>query len=273
MPELFYDGSQDPEFIAELEAEQADSEQIGSQIQEAESQRLAGKFESAEELERAYLELQQLLGKKSAEKTDDDESSEEDSQEDEEAKEEAKEEDDEFDAVAIVAALNEEYAANGTLSQETIDNLQQLSPLDVAALFLQAGVNPAQESKEPQALTKEEADAFVNMAGGQEQYNAMVAWGRENYAPAEVDAFNQVIESGDQNSIYFAILALKSRYAEAEGAEGRQLTRTRPSSSRGDVFRSQAEVQRAMADPRYDEDPAFRQDVFEKLARSNLDYD
>ena len=268
MPELFYDGSQDPEFIAQLEAEQADSEQLGEQIQEAESQRLAGKFESAEELERAYLELQTLLGKKSGDSTED-EYSEEDPQEDDETKDE---EDDEFDAAAVVAALNEEYAASGTLSQETIDNLQQLSPLDVAALFLQAGVVQPQAT-EPKALTKQEADAFINLAGGEQQYNAIVTWGRENYAPEEVEAFNEVINSGYSNSIYFAILALKSRYAEAEGADGRQLTRTRPSSSRGDVFRSQAEVQRAMNDPRYDEDPAYRQDVFERLSRSNLDYD
>jgi len=39
-----------------------------------------------------------------------------------------------------------------------------------------------------------------------------------------------------------------------------------------DVFRSQAEVVRAMADPRYDNDPAYRNDVFEKLERSNIQF-
>ena len=39
-----------------------------------------------------------------------------------------------------------------------------------------------------------------------------------------------------------------------------------------DVFRSQAEVVEAMSDPRYDRDPAYRNDVFEKLSRSNLNY-
>jgi hypothetical protein len=39
-----------------------------------------------------------------------------------------------------------------------------------------------------------------------------------------------------------------------------------------DAFRSQAEVVQAMADPRYDNDPAYRNDVFEKLSRSNIDY-
>ena len=37
-----------------------------------------------------------------------------------------------------------------------------------------------------------------------------------------------------------------------------------------DVFRSQAEVIQAMNDPRYDSDPAYRQDIFNKLDRSDL---
>ena len=36
-----------------------------------------------------------------------------------------------------------------------------------------------------------------------------------------------------------------------------------------DVFRSQAELVQAMSDRRYDRDPAYRQDVIEKLERSD----
>ena len=39
-----------------------------------------------------------------------------------------------------------------------------------------------------------------------------------------------------------------------------------------DGFRSQAEVVRAMSDPRYDTDPAYRQDVYDKLERSNVQF-
>jgi hypothetical protein len=38
----------------------------------------------------------------------------------------------------------------------------------------------------------------------------------------------------------------------------------------GDVFRSQAELVAAMSDPRYDKDPAYRQDIADKLAVSNI---
>ena len=40
----------------------------------------------------------------------------------------------------------------------------------------------------------------------------------------------------------------------------------------GDVFRSQAEVVAAMGDPRYDRDPAYRNDIYEKLDRSDLKF-
>ena len=42
----------------------------------------------------------------------------------------------------------------------------------------------------------------------------------------------------------------------------------KPPSSSGNQFRSQAELVKAMADTRYETDPAYRQDVMEKLTRS-----
>ena len=42
--------------------------------------------------------------------------------------------------------------------------------------------------------------------------------------------------------------------------------------SGGDVFRSQQELVAAMNDRRYDNDPAYRQDVIEKLDRSDLQF-
>ena len=45
------------------------------------------------------------------------------------------------------------------------------------------------------------------------------------------------------------------------------VTGTAPKEST-DVFRSQQEVVAAMGDRRYDNDPAYRRDVMEKLARS-----
>ena len=68
-----------------------------------------------------------------------------------------------------------------------------------------------------------------------------------------------------------AVAGLKSQYEEVNGYEGRMLS-GKGAPQQVDTFRSQAEVVQAMADPRYDNDPAYRNDVFEKLSRSNIDY-
>ena len=39
-----------------------------------------------------------------------------------------------------------------------------------------------------------------------------------------------------------------------------------------DTFRSQAELVKAMSDPRYEDDPAYRQDLIEKLDRSDVQF-
>ena len=58
---------------------------------------------------------------------------------------------------------------------------------------------------------------------------------------------------------------------EANGYEGRMLSGKSPKTS-GDVFRSQQQVVDAMSDPRYDTDPAYRQDIIAKLDRSDLQF-
>ena len=49
------------------------------------------------------------------------------------------------------------------------------------------------------------------------------------------------------------------------------VTGTAPKES-NDQFRSQAEVVQAMSDPRYELDPAYRQDIMNKLSRSKVSF-
>ena len=83
--------------------------------------------------------------------------------------------------------------------------------------------------------------------------------------------YDSVMNKGDRNAMYFAVLALNNRYQNANGVEGQLITGKGAPQSK-DAFRSQAEVVRAMSDPRYDTDPAYRQDVAAKLERSNINF-
>ena len=86
-----------------------------------------------------------------------------------------------------------------------------------------------------------------------------------------ISTFDNIISSGSIDAIKLAVTGLKSQYDAANGVEGKMVTgKTAPNN--GDVFRSQAELVRAMNDSRYDSDPAYRQDVIEKLDRSDLEF-
>jgi len=59
---LQYDGSQPTEVVQSLSAEEQDSLAVGEALQQEQQNLLAGKYKSAEELERGYLELQKRMG-------------------------------------------------------------------------------------------------------------------------------------------------------------------------------------------------------------------
>ena len=83
-----------------------------------------------------------------------------------------------------------------------------------------------------------------------------------------IDAFDSLINSGDVNAVKFAVTGLKAQYEAANGYEGTMVTGKAPKTNT-EVFRSQPELVAAMNDPRYDRDPAYRQDVIDKLERSD----
>ena len=120
-------------------------------------------------------------------------------------------------------------------------------------------------------LTEEQADFLMNMVGGEKAYKSMLDWASENFSKHEVNMYDNVMASGNANAIFFAVQALQARYGEGVGTDGETLT-GRGAGSADDSFQSQAELVAAMNDPRYDRDPAYRADVFEKLDRSNLQF-
>ena len=120
-------------------------------------------------------------------------------------------------------------------------------------------------------LSDKEAAELTNMVGGEDKYLEMLQWAGETLSEKEIEMFDTVVATGNKNSCYFAIKALQDRYTDAVGKEA-PLVSGRSSAEKSNVFRSQAEVVAAMGDSRYDKDPAYRQDVFNKLERSQLQY-
>jgi len=130
------------------------------------------------------------------------------------------------------------------------------------------------EEEEPSAdqLTEEQASQLFEMVGGEKAYKSMLNWAGENMSKEEIEMYDSVMATGSANSIYFAVQALNNKYNDAVGSDGELLTGKRSAAQQNEQFRSQQELVQAMNDPRYDRDPAFRDDVIRKLQNSDIEF-
>ena len=261
---LSYDNTPETEVLTE---EEQNSLEVGEQLEAEQQGLLAGKYKNAEDLEAAYLSLQKKLGQEEDEV--DYESTDEGYEEEEGSDEEIF---DEAPAVSLINEASEEYYANdGTLSEETIERFSEMSSQDLVNAYLEIQANNPQANPQGIELSDAQVNTVMNAAGGEANYNEVVAWAGNNLDNRSIDAFDSVVDSGNTAAINIAFAGLQARYDEANGYEGRML-QGKAADSRGDVYRSQAELVAAMGDPRYDTDPAYRADVIEKLNASDLEF-
>ena len=133
---------------------------------------------------------------------------------------------------------------------------------------------PAEKSEEPdsaESLSEEQAEYLMDMVGGDKAYKSMIDWAGQNFSKEEISMYDGVMESGDPNAIFFAVQALQARYNDNVGSDGQLLT-GKGAENTNDSFKSQAELVAAMSDPRYDRDPAYRQDLMRRLENSDVSF-
>ena len=241
----------------EFTEDEQNSLEVADKLGQEENELLAGKYKNAEDLEEAYLELQKKLG------SDDDEV--EDTTLDEDKVE--------YDEAVVAGietiqeASREYYDNDGNISEETLGKFDGMSARDLVEAYraIQENTDPSESYPD---LTDADMNTVYNSVGGQDQYEQLTSWAAENMDDKALDAFNSIIDQGNPTAIQIAVAGMKAEYDTQEGYEGRMLTGKAARTT--DAFRSQAEVVAAMSDPRYDRDPAYRQDLYDKLERSNV---
>jgi len=129
-----------------------------------------------------------------------------------------------------------------------------------------------EEDSADDQLTEDQANQLFEMVGGEKAYKSMLSWAGENMSKEEIGMYDSVMASGNANSIYFAVQALNNKYSDSVGNDGQLLTGKRSAAQQDAQFRSQQELVQAMNDPRYDRDPAFRDDVIRKLQNSDIEF-
>jgi hypothetical protein len=280
MSEIIFDAT-DPDVTAAREAEELRVLETGSNLidkqeadaleqyrrseQEAdEHSQYAGKFKSAEDLEKAYLELQKKLGQK--DKGVEDDSTSDSAPDDDSAPEEEEEQSPVSKRVDFLKQASEEYYSNdNALKPETIQKLKEIPAEDLVDAYMEMQKNNPVAQAQP--LSDDAAKTIVDSVGGQDAYNDTLAWAADNLKPEEVAAYDNVVNSGNKDAIFFAVQALNQRYKDSVGFEGQQISGRAPKSTvKG--FRSNAELANAISDPRYRNDPAYRYDIEQKLAAS-----
>ena len=279
-----YDPTQDTLVDESNEARDAENLEVGEKMIAEQENLLAGKYKDAQELEKAYIELQQKMGEGKAE----------------EAEPEATEE----------AATPEYYTEDGSVNYETAkeyygeqlsDTFQksEIDPFEMNTYFQENNGTLSEDmygKLEKAGLNKSVVDAYLNgvrqqtgtetqtelpvlsetevaevhgIAGGKDGYEQLMSWASDNMSDADAKNFDEVIETGNKAAVTFAVKALLGQYEDAVGRDS-NLVQGKVSDNSGDVYRSMAEVVRAMNHPDYDRDPAVRADVQRKLERSNL---
>ena len=246
-----------------LTPDEQDSLAVGEKIVEGQEQLLAGKYKDAQELEKAYVELQKKLGSNESEDV-----------EQTSATEDETEETSLSDGASLITSANDEYYANdGKLSEETLDKFSSMSSKELVEAYLEVQGSDAfkANTQEVADLSDSDINTIKNFAGGEAQYDNIIAWANTNLDAKSQEAFDSIVNTGSVDAIKIAVSGLKSQYEAANGYEGKMYTGKAPKGNT-DVFRSQAELVAAMNDKRYDRDPAYRQDVIEKLDRSDLEF-
>ena len=244
--------------VDELSTEEKDSLLIGEDMERQQNTLLAGKYQNAQELEKAYNELERKLGEKS-----------EPVSEEKESEIETKEEPSNDYEPNILDALWEE-GTNDSLSEETFEELKNMDPVDVAKMAMEQR-NRMQGAPQSRDFTDQDVDQIQGLVGGEENYNQMLGWAQGNLPRQEIELFDAVMDQGNTLAAYFAVQSMALKYQDSIGKDGQMVTGKAPRST-GDVFKSQQEMVEAMNDPRYNDDPAYRDSILEKLERSDINF-
>lgn len=218
---------------------------------------LPEKFKSPEDMAKAYAELEK---KQSSPK---DEAKEEGTPEDTPDPEEASASEvaEVLDKAGVdFNSLQDEYNANGGLTQEGYEKLEKAGfPKSLVDSWIQG----------QEAMAQTITASVYETVGGEQQYQEMLSWAGDTLTDSEINAFNRQVDSGDPDLVRFAVQGLNARY-RSEAGNTPKLVKGEAAAATSGAFQSVAELTAAMRDPRYDNDPAYRKNVADRLARSNV---
>lgn len=151
-----------------------------------------------------------------------------------------------------------EFAENGSLSEDSYNQLasQGLSK-DLVDSYIEG----------QSAIADAHVTQIKSAAGGDAEYTKLTQWAATSLQDNELNTFNNIVEKGTVEEAMMAVSGLKARYDNSVGVPPNLLQGQQAAPS--NAFQSTAEIVAAINDPRYQVDTAYRKSVEDKIKRSN----
>lgn len=207
---------------------------------------LPEKFESPEELAKAYANLEKEYHTKNRE----------------EEKSQVKLEASDVQS-RVGDALNSasaEYAERGDLTEASLAALEKNGISRELVKTYVDGYKASQEAN---------TNAIMSEVGGKDNYGAMTEWASGALTDSELAAFNRVVESNDADTAKMAIKGLYARFL-SDGGSPVKLMQGQVAGGGVTPFNSNAQMVEAMKDSRYAKDPAYRAQVEKRISISRI---
>jgi len=238
-------GEIEPEEVTEdapVNAEDAgNGDSQGETVDDAERPEwLPEKFDNAEDMAKAYGELEKKLG---SDKADEDIAETEPTQSND-----------------LIVEASKEFYEKGELTDDTYESLAKLGLNRELVDSYAAG----------QAALMENQQSDIKGVAGND-YDAMTEWAGQNLTDEEMDTYNEVVTTGSVEHAKLAVSGLHARFQAANGSTAPKLAMGSTTGSATLPYQSMQEVTRAMNDPRYKSgDKAYHAEIDRRLAVSNL---
>lgn len=157
-------------------------------------------------------------------------------------------------------ALQEEYNDKGGLSTVSYEALEKAGyPKTVVDAIIDGW----------QAKADQFTDAVITKAGGSEAYTRLTKF-VSSQGDAAINAFNNIVESGDFNTINAYLAGVKAQMEAKYGTANPTLMGGNASVKATSGFTDQNELIKAMSDKRYGRDAKYTREVENRIANSAL---
>ncbi len=151
--------------------------------------------------------------------------------------------------------LQAEFDKNGDITEET---RKELAKAGITEEILNGYIEGRW------AVVEKQMTDIANSVGGQDAFESICNWARANLSEEE-----KAIYSSTQDPVMIKTILrdLKNRMENSEGIIPQQIQGSGDSAS-GDYFKSMAEIEEAINDPKYAKDEVYRQKVARKITAS-----